>query len=208
MAEEVRRRRVGWGEVVATGATLVREDGIDALSFEEIARRLETDVADVTYWFGTRLELLSAVIKLRQERNLDTVWIGLADERTNAAKLRKLLEISVANHYAVYWIELWKLSLRDPEARDLREELTDPYRRVVARIIRAGVEAGEFEDVPIEMASLVLVNLVASLSVQATLGDPAVSADRMLALCVQTAEALVGAKLGWTDPPARRAVSP
>lgn len=196
MAEDVRRRRVGWGEVVAAGATLVRAEGVEGLTFEGIANRLGTDAADVTYWFGTRLELLSAVMKLRQERNLDAIWTSLADERTNAAKLRRLLEISAANHYAVYWIELWKLSLRDPEARELHEELTDPYRRVVSRIIRAGVEAGEFEDVPIEMASLVMVNLVASLSVQATLGDPAVSGDRMLALCVQTAEALVGAKLG------------
>ena len=56
MAEDVRRRRVGWGEVVAAGATLVRAEGVDGLTFEGIANQLDTDAADVTYWFGTRLE--------------------------------------------------------------------------------------------------------------------------------------------------------
>lgn len=195
MAEAVRRRRVGWGEVVATGAVLVRERGVEALSFDEIARRLGTDAADVSYWFSERRELLSAVMKIRQERFVDTVWSELARERTNAAKLRRLLEISAANHYAGYLIELWRLTLRDPGARDLREEVTDSYRRLVSRVIRAGVEAGEFDDVPIEMTSLVLVNLVASLSVEVTLRDPAVPEDEMLALCLQGAEALLGADL-------------
>lgn len=195
MADRLRRRRVGWGEVVAMAARVIRERGIESLTFEEMAERLGTDAPDVRYWFGERHELLSAVMKVRQERFMDIAWARLAEQPSHAAKLRTLLEIGAADHNAVYLIELWKLALRDADARELREDITDRYRHMISGVIRSGVEAGEFEDVPIEMVSLTLVNLVASLSVQATLGDGAVSGEDMFALSLETAEALVGTSL-------------
>jgi AcrR family transcriptional regulator len=194
MADPPRRRRVGWGEVVAMTALLIRERGIESLTLEEIAERLRTDVPDVRYWFGERHELLSAVMKVRQERFMDFAWARLAEEPSHTAKLRTLLEIGAADHNAVYLIELWKLALRDADARELREGITDRYRHMVAGVIRSGVEAGEFEDVPVEMVSLILVNLLASLSVQATLESDA-SGEEMLATSIEAAEALVGASL-------------
>lgn len=175
-------------------ARVIRERGIDSLTFEEIAERLGTDAPDVRYWFDERHELLSAVMKVRQERFMDFAWARLAEQPDHAAKLRTLLEISAADHNAVYLIELWKLALRDSPARELREEITDRYRHMVSGVIRSGVEAGEFEDVPVEMVSLILVNLLASLSVQATLESDA-SGEEMLAASIEAAEALVGVSL-------------
>jgi AcrR family transcriptional regulator len=195
MADRPRRRRVGWGEVVAMAARLIRERGIDSLTFEAIAERLGTDTPDVCYWFDERHELLSAVMKVRQERFMDFTWAQLAEQPDHAAKLRTLLEISAADHNAVYLIELWKLALRDSSARELREDITDRYRHMVSGVIRSGVEAGEFEDVPVEMVSLILVNLLASLSVQATLGESDTSGEEMLAASIEAAEALVGVSL-------------
>lgn len=195
MPDVARRRRVGWGEVVAMAATVIRERGIEALTTQELAERLNTDVADVTYWFTDRGDLLSAVIKVRQERFLELAWARLAEERSHAGKLRALIELAVAVRSAVYLIELLKLSLRDSSAREVRERIEEPYRDLVETVVRAGVAAGEFDDVPVDLAASTLLALITSLSVQATLGDPAVEGERMLETSIAAAEALLGASL-------------
>lgn len=192
---EARRRRVGWGEVVATAATVIREDGVEALTTRELAQRLGTDVADVSYWFTEPRELLGAVIKVRQERFLELAWARLAEERSHAGKLRALIELAVAVRSAVYLIELLKLSLRDTRASELREHIEEPYRDLVETVIRGGVAAGEFDDVPVDLAALTLLAVMTSLSVQATLGDPAVEGERMLGASIAAAEALLGVSL-------------
>ena len=195
MADEPRRRRVAWGEVVIAAAEIVKSEGAADLTPSALADRLGTDRADVTYWFDSPGELLGAVMKVRQERFLDEVWSSLANETTNAAKLHRLLEICAFDYNATYWIELWRLGLRDDESRRVRQQLTDGYREMATRVLRAGVVAGEFEDVPIDAVALIIVNLVASLSVQATLEDPAVDREQMLECCVDALQALVGAEL-------------
>lgn len=55
--------------------------------------------------------------------------------------------------------------------------------------------AGEFDDVPVDLAAPTLLTLITSLSVQATLGDPAVSGERMLKTSIAAAEAIVGVPL-------------
>ena len=188
-------RRVGWVDVVAAAAAVVRERGVAELTIDELGRRLETEPAQIAYWFTDPRDLLAAVMRLRQQQFLERVWANLATQPTHAAKLHRLLEICSTDHYAAYWIELWRFGLRDADARELRQEIADGYRELVARVVRAGVEAGEFEDVPVDVVALILVNLVAGLSVQATLNDARVTPDEMLASCVEASQALLGARL-------------
>ena len=72
-------------------------------------------------------------------------------------------------------------------------------------MIRAGQGAGEFGDADADEAALLLASLLDGLAVQATLHDPDVARERMLTICVSTAETLLHADL--SARPALKAAS-
>ena len=92
-------------------------------------------------------------------------------------------------------MELWGRALRDPGAAAARRRLDDRWREEIAEVIRAGQEAGEFSPVDPDDMAMVLASMLDGLAVQATLGDPAVSAERMRDLTLRSAELLLGCEL-------------
>lgn len=183
--------RVNWADVVAVAGRLLPKRGIAQLTLTEIAEELHTDEAAVSYWFQDAGQVLIALAQIRNNWILDESRARMAMLDTQAARLREFLELSTADHDATIWIELWRLSSRDDSARRARQALADANRRTIAGIIRAGQRSGEFGAVSPDKVALVLAALISGFSVNATLNDPGVTPEVMLATLLDAAEQLL-----------------
>ena len=184
------RSRVRWEDVAMDGARRIREVGAARLDLDVIAADLGVAPEAVRYWFTDETELLISVMQIRQRWFLDEADSRLAALPTQTERMRALIDLSVADHDVTYWIELWKIGLRDERARQARQTLGGHYRDLFARLIRAGQRTGEFAAVSPDQVALVLVALVTGLSIEATIvGDS--HADGMHAVLINTTERLL-----------------
>ncbi len=186
--------RVPWDAVVEAAARRIREDGIGRLDLTEIAGELNVSPEAVTYWFGNETEVLISVMQIRQRWFLDQADARLAQLPTYAERMNALIELCVADYDVAYWIELWKLGLRDGRARSARQTLRGAYRDLFARLIRAGQRNGEFAQVSPDQVALVMVSLVVGLSVEVTVSDASL-AERMRAILTEVSERLLDVEL-------------
>jgi AcrR family transcriptional regulator len=186
--------RVRWDDVVQSAARQIRTDGIARVGLADIAADLNVAPEAVTYWFTDEAEVLISVMQIRQRWFLDQADSRFAQLPTYAERLRALIDLCVADYDVTYWIELWKLGLRDGRARSARQTLRTAYRDLFARLIRGGQRSGEFAQVSPDQVALVLVSLVVGLSVDVTVSDPA-RAERMQAVLTEASERLLDVKL-------------
>ncbi|HEY1511364.1 MAG TPA: TetR family transcriptional regulator C-terminal domain-containing protein, partial [Solirubrobacteraceae bacterium] len=93
------------------------------------------------------------------------------------------------------WMEMWVRARRDENVRETYFRLDRRQRTLIADIVREGQASGEFVTGadPDEFA-LSLSGLLDGLGVQVTLGQPDVTADRMIDRCL----ALASSELGCT----------
>ena len=177
------------------GARRIREGGAARLDLEVIAADLGVAPEAVRYWFTDETELLISVMQIRQRWFLDEADSRLAALPTQTERMRALIDLCVADHDVTYWIELWKIGLRDERARQARQTLGGNYRDLFARLIRAGQRTGEFAAVSPDQVALVLVALVTGLSIEATIVQDS-HADAMHAVLINTTERLLEIDLG------------
>ncbi|MGZ6576469.1 MAG: TetR family transcriptional regulator C-terminal domain-containing protein, partial [Solirubrobacteraceae bacterium] len=79
------------------------------------------------------------------------------------------------------WMEMWVRARRDPAVRTTYFRLDRRQRRLIADIVRDGQACGDFDRrVDPDDFALALSGLMDGLGVQVTLGQPDVSADRMV----------------------------
>jgi AcrR family transcriptional regulator len=181
--------------VIQSGADAIPRVGIQRFSLDDLAEKLGAEPEALRYWFQDETAVLSSLMRIRQQWFIEEAWARLAPVPSHAGKLRHLLELCAADYNANLWIELWKLALRDEEARETRQRLSDTYRDMIARVIRSGQVAGEFGPASSDRVAMTLTALIIGLSVQATLDDRTVDEVYMLETCVATAEQLLAAQL-------------
>ena len=183
--------RVNWADVVAVAGRLLPKRGIARLTLAEIADELNTDEAAVSYWFQDAGQILVALAEIRNSWFLDEARVRMANDDSQTERLCHFIELSAADHDATVLIELWRLSERDEDARQARQAQADAFRRTIAGIIRAGQRTGEFGPVSPDKVALVLAALISGFSITATLKDPAMTPEVMLATLLDAAERLL-----------------
>jgi AcrR family transcriptional regulator len=189
-----RRQQVPWDDVLQVAAGEIRTDGIARLDLAALAAKLNVGPEAVTYWYADRTEVLVAVMQIRQRWFLDEADRRFSQLPSYADRLRALIELCVADYDVTYWIELWKLGLRDARARAARQTLRATYRDLFSRLIRGGQRNGEFAQVSPDQVALVLVSLVVGLSVEVTVSDSD-RAERMQAVLTEASERLLDVDL-------------
>jgi AcrR family transcriptional regulator len=195
MAEH-RLPRVGFGDLVKTGSELIAERGIARVELSALAERLGVELSEVSYWFAEPGQVLVAVMEIRKNWLLDEAHTRMAALPSHGARLREMIEMTVVDGEAMYWVELWKLASRNEVAREARQDLSDEYRRTLAAIIRAGQRAGEFGAAASpDKVALVLASLLTGFSVNLTLNDPDLTRETTLDTLLDVAERLLKADL-------------
>jgi AcrR family transcriptional regulator len=187
-------------QILAAAAEVIAERGLASTRIADVAERAGTSPPAVLYWFDSRDGLLTDALILDEDRFHGAITERLSSLERPRDRLRLLIEACAVEYDCTLWMELWGRSLRDPGAAAARRRLDARWREVIADVIRAGLEAGEFSVVDPDDMATVLASMLDGLAVQVTLGDPAISAERMRDLTLRGAELLLGCELPADGP--------
>jgi AcrR family transcriptional regulator len=183
-------------QILRAAAEVITERGFAATRIADVAARAGTSPPAVLYWFESREQLLTEALVADEASWGEDLDQLVAAQPSASVKLRVILEQTAIGSDLSLWIELWSRSLHDEASREARRRLDGAWRGRIAAVIAEGQGLGEFSaDLEPTDAAVRIAALVDGLSVQATLGDPEVPAERVLEVGMEFAEQLLGAEL-------------
>jgi AcrR family transcriptional regulator len=189
--------------ILRAATELIASDGIDEVRIARVANRARASTSLVHHYFSTREELLAQALLQSFELAADERFdAGPAAAPSATEGLAIAIEECLptpgeGEREWVLWVELWLRAAREPDLRPVAGRMYESYREWIARVIRRGVESGEFRKVdPDEVADLAMA-LFDGLGVRALIRDPAMNLEHAR----QVAADRLGAELG-VDPAA------
>ena len=188
--------------ILRAATELIASDGIDEVRIARVANRARASTSLVHHYFSTREELLAQAL-------LQSFELA-ADERFDAgpaaaASATEGLAIAIeeclptpgeGEREWVLWVELWLRAAREPELRPVAGRMYESYRQWVARVIRRGVESGEFSEVDPDRVADLAMALFDGLGVRALIRDPAMSLERARRIAAERLAAELGVAPG------------
>jgi AcrR family transcriptional regulator len=194
---------------------VISERGLADTRIADIAERAGASPALVIYHFQTRDRVLGQALTWSEERFYERAERELAAVTRPTDQLIRLIELSCErgqgagglDHWGL-WLDMWARAPHDPDVARDRRALDARWRATIAEIVRRGQKAGEFEQVDADEFALRLSALMDGLAVQVVLGDPDVSAARMLEVCTRSAAESLGFAWSGAARPARRPRAP
>jgi AcrR family transcriptional regulator len=183
-------------QILRAAAEVITERGLGATRIADVAARAGTSAPAVLYWFDSRERLLTEALIADEKLFAEQLDVLLGPLETAREQLLALLEKTVSDGDLSLWIELWARSLHDSDSREERRRLDLAWRERIAAIVRAGQGDGEFDPaLDADAFSIEFAALIDGLSVQVTLGDPDVSAERMLDMLIGFADLQLATEL-------------
>ena len=198
------------GQMLRAALDVITERGFADTRIADIAERIGISPALVIYYFKTKDQLLTEAIRHYEDtwytegkRRLDK--LATAAERLEEFVAMNLLPDPDPDPESAWklWLDLWAQAARNADVADVRREFDEREREVVASLVVAGQEAGEFADIDPRPFSVFLCALVDGLAIQIALEDPAVDPISAYELCMR----YVADRLGfhWTPGHSERA---
>jgi AcrR family transcriptional regulator len=181
-------------QMLAAAATLIAERGFSETRIADVAKRVGASPALVIYYFGTKDSLLTEALRWSESTFYAATEEMLRSTKSLRRRLEKLVEWTlVPDQQPVLtsdwglWFDLWAQAFRHPEVKKDRAELDAQWRDLIARVVRAGVEADEIGKVDVETFSIMWGSLLDGLVVQVALDDPVVDAERARKIALDVA---------------------
>jgi AcrR family transcriptional regulator len=176
---------------------VIAERGVAATRIADVAERCGVSPPAVLYWFDSKEKLLAEALTADDDRFYEELSERLAEAATPTERMIALIEAAgeSADDFAL-WMELWTWALRDAELRAARERFDSRWRAAIETVIADGVAAGEFgADIDPAQTALAIAALIDGLTVQAALGDPEVSVERLTETVLASAARLLDTEL-------------
>jgi AcrR family transcriptional regulator len=176
-------------QIVAAAAEVIYQRGLLETRIGDIAEQAGTSAPTILYYFKSKDRLFEEVVDQSDRDFYGRLTDGQARHERASEKLVHLIEETSRgpggiNDYTL-WMELWVRARRDRAVRQNYFRLNGRERTLIADIVRAGQESGEFRrGADADEFALVLSALLDGLGVQVTLGQPDVTPDRMVARCL------------------------
>lgn len=149
--------------IVDVAERLFAKDGFEATSVRDIAKEADVNVAMISYYFGSKKNLLTAIVARHANRIRILLEALVANEKlSNWEKVESLIE-SFVNKYFLQE-DFHKIVAREQlrnEASELRNmlfEMKKKNQQVVQRLISDGQKAGDFKknvDIPMLMCTMI-----------------------------------------------------
>jgi AcrR family transcriptional regulator len=187
-------------QIVAAAAEVLYERGLFDTRIGDIAERAGTSSPTILYYFESKDRLLEEAVDHADRDFYERLSEGQDRFEHASDKLVHLIEETSLgpgglNDYTL-WMEIWVRARRDPTVRRSYFRLDRRQRRLIADIVRDGQKDGEFDlDTDPDDFALVLSGLLDGLGVQVTLGQPDVTAERMVDRCLRLASSELGCEL-------------
>jgi AcrR family transcriptional regulator len=188
-------------QMLAAASTLIAERGFHDTRIADVAKRVGASPALVIYYFGTKDSLLTEALRWSER----SFYAATEEMLRSTEKLRDRLEILVewtlvsdkqqnlTGDWGL-WFDLWAQAFRHPEVKKDRAELDAQWRELITRIVQAGVDKGEIDQLDVATFAIMWGSLLDGLVVQVSLDDPVVD----LALARRIALEMADKELGLT----------
>jgi AcrR family transcriptional regulator len=187
-------------QIVAAAAEVLYERGLFDTRIGDIAERAGTSAPTVLYYFESKDRLLEEAVEQTDRDFYARLTAGQRRRRKASDRLTNLIEETSLGPGGIsdwtLWMEIWVRARRDPSVRRSYFRLDRRQRKLIADIVRAGQEDGEFNtDVNPDDFAISLSGLMDGLGVQVTLGQPDVTPERMVERCLAIASLELGCEL-------------
>ncbi len=196
-------------QIVAAAAEVLYERGLFDTRIADIAERAGTSSPTILYYFESKDRLLEEAVDRTDREFYARVTEGQERHERASDRLVHLIEETSLGPDGLsdwtLWMEVWVRARRDQTVRRNYFRLDRRQRGMIATIVRDGQASGEFSrgSDPDEFA-LSLSGLMDGLGVQVTLGQPDVTADRMVDRCLALASTELGCELRRTTTTHKR----
>jgi AcrR family transcriptional regulator len=192
-------------EIVAATIRCLARDGYAGLTMKRVAAEARLSQGILHYYFRDKRAILAAAAA-RVTDDLDRRVAAEAQGARGArGRLRALVRacLDVATRDRAAWtvfIEFWGETLHDPELAALNARSYARARRLIGRVVTAGIDEGVFRRVAVAEAAMVMLALLDGLSLQLTFESALVPVGR----AERIAETALMAYLGPRPPAGRR----
>ena len=184
--------------ILEAACASIAEDGIDDVRIARVAMRAGASTALVHHYFSTREELLEEALMHSYELAAEDRFGQPVDEDATAVERLKVmidecLPLEGRQHQEwLLWVELWLRAAREESARPMSQRLYASYRDWILKVIRYGVQRGEFETADPEASADIAIGLLDGLGIRALMADPDMDVERVRIL----AATLIARELG------------
>jgi AcrR family transcriptional regulator len=184
------QRRAGRRKVAVLEAAgrVIAERGADATRFADVAAESGVPVSTLQYYFGSREDLLVAAFRHASGTEIAALESEIAALDDPWQQLARIVTDALAGYQAGaagsgrLWIESWHFGIRDAEMRADAVRDYGAWRRLVADVVRRGVDAGRFAPrLSPERVAVLTIALVDGVGIPLALGDPEITADGAVA---------------------------
>ncbi len=179
-------------QIIAAAAEVLYERGLFDTRIGDVAERAGTSSPTILYYFESKDRLLEEAVDQTDRDFYARVTEGQARQESAADKLVHLVTETSLGPAGLtdwtLWMEMWVRARRDENVRSTYFRLDRRQRDLITAIVREGQASGEFDvDADPEDFALALSGLMDGLGVQVTLGQPDVTAERMIDRCLALA---------------------
>jgi AcrR family transcriptional regulator len=147
-------------EILAVASRLFSERGVNSTTMAEIARRSGLQQSSMYYYFGSKEQILEAVVSEANRASLELVERIRDDPAPAVVQLYRMIRADVAALCALPYDlnEIHRLAARDAKtfARYWRERTR--LERAVTDVIDAGIDAGELRAVDPELTAVTILS--------------------------------------------------
>jgi AcrR family transcriptional regulator len=156
-------------ELLAAAVRISREEGLSAVTLRGVAAALGVTAGLVSHYFSAAEQLIAAAFQSAAEADLAAASARVDATATPRDKIEALVDYlldDASEDASALWLEAWSLGRRNPTLADAANALTARWLAVFAGIVRAGVTAGQFTVVDVDVAARRLLTMVDGLGAQ------------------------------------------
>ena len=171
-------------EILETTCEVVIERGFAATRIADVAKRLEVSSSLIHYHFDSKEQLLAEAFAHYARKDVAEMEAEIGAAPSAVAQLDRVIHNYVPEGSGdvewMLWIDGWGEALRNPMMRKISQELDAQSAGLAERVIRHGVDTGEFVCVDPAAAALRLTAVVDGLAVQFAAHDGTLTRDQFI----------------------------
>ncbi|MEI7546839.1 MAG: TetR family transcriptional regulator C-terminal domain-containing protein [Actinomycetota bacterium] len=171
-------------EILETTCEVVIERGFAATRIADVAKRLEVSSSLIHYHFDSKEQLLAEAFAHYARKDVAEMEAEVEAAPTSVARLDRVIQNYVPEGSDdvewMLWIDGWGEALRNPMMRKISQELDHQSAALVERVIRNGVDAGDFVCADPAAAATRLTSVVDGLAVQFAAHSGMMSRDQFI----------------------------
>lgn len=171
-------------EILETTCEVVIERGFAATRIADVAKRLEVSSSLIHYHFDSKEQLLAEAFAHYARKDVAEMEAEVEAAPSSVAQLDRVIQNYVPEGSDdvewMLWIDGWGEALRNPMMREISQELDHQSAALVERVIRNGVDAGDFVCADPAAAAIRLTSVVDGLAVQFAAHSGMMSRDQFI----------------------------